>query len=75
MIKATLRELVDNNPILNNDEFVLENALTGAFNQLVCLSFTCIYLFYIKNAMYQCISVLLNHMIIHKLLDLTLYMK
>ncbi|KAH9281462.1 DNA repair endonuclease XPF [Echinococcus granulosus] len=37
MIKATLRELVDINPILNNDEFTLESALTNSFHQLTSL--------------------------------------
>nr|CDS33574.1 dna repair endonuclease xpf [Hymenolepis microstoma] len=37
MIKATLRELVDINPILNNDEFALESALTSSFHQLTSL--------------------------------------
>ncbi|VDL59158.1 unnamed protein product [Hymenolepis diminuta] len=37
MIKATLRELVDKNPILNNDEFTLESALTNSFHQLTSL--------------------------------------
>lgn len=38
MIKATLHELVDINPILNNDEFTLESALTNSFHQLVWMS-------------------------------------
>ncbi|KAM7536855.1 hypothetical protein Aperf_G00000088066 [Anoplocephala perfoliata] len=37
MIKATLRELVDNNPVFNNDEFSLESALTNSFHQLTSL--------------------------------------
>ncbi|KAL5104999.1 DNA repair endonuclease XPF [Taenia crassiceps] len=37
MVKATLRELVDINPILNNDEFTLESALTNSFHQLTSL--------------------------------------
>ncbi|VDM19504.1 unnamed protein product [Hydatigera taeniaeformis] len=37
MIKATLHELVDINPILNNDEFSLESALTNSFHQLTSL--------------------------------------
>uniref|UniRef100_A0A5K3FGQ0 DNA repair endonuclease XPF n=1 Tax=Mesocestoides corti TaxID=53468 RepID=A0A5K3FGQ0_MESCO len=37
MIKATLRELVEQNPILNNDEFSLESALTNSFHQLTSL--------------------------------------
>nr|VZI45551.1 unnamed protein product [Spirometra erinaceieuropaei] len=35
MIQASLKELVENNPILNNDEFSLEMALTNAFYHLV----------------------------------------
>ncbi|VDL99712.1 unnamed protein product [Schistocephalus solidus] len=37
MIKASLKELVENNPILNNDEFSLEMALTNAFHHLTSL--------------------------------------
>ncbi|KAL7058035.1 hypothetical protein AAHC03_017028 [Spirometra sp. Aus1] len=37
MIQASLKELVENNPILNNDEFSLEMALTNAFYHLTSL--------------------------------------